>query len=119
MRDASNIRRPKPHPCTFRREIELEDLAAVAERWHPIAPVAHVTDDRVGEFEDEERRPPGDRDPPPRRAATRDHPLQLAAGDYAAVRLAPRGVMNGGDVVFVAHSRGAYGDDRFDHEAGC
>src|SRR5271166_4401017 len=106
---------PEATALALRREIEFEDLPAVAERRNAVLPIAHIADDGPPEFEHEQRRAARDRQAPPRRAAARDHPLKLAAGNHAAISLAPGGVMNRGDIDFVAQSRRSNGNDRFDH----
>src|SRR5580704_15246517 len=88
---------PEAAALALRRQVELEDLAAVAERRNAVPPVADIADDRPAEFEHEQGRPARDRQAPPRRAAARDHPLELASGNDAAIGLAPGGVMHGGD----------------------
>src|SRR6202041_2169445 len=107
---------PEAAALALRRQVKLEDLAAVAKRRHPIAPIADIADDGIAEFEHQQRRPARDREPPPLRAPARDHPLELPAGDNAPIRLAPRRIMHGRDFALVAESRSADGYDRLDHE---
>src|ERR1700722_7282520 len=99
----------------LRRQVEFEDLTAIAKRWHPVAPVADIADDGIAEFEHQQRRPARDREPPPLRTSARDHPLELPARDDAPIGLAPRRIMHGRDLALVAESRRADGYDRLDH----
>src|SRR3984885_5061963 len=96
----------------LRRQVEFEDLAAIAERWNPVATIADVADDGIAEFEHQQRRPARDREPPPPRTSACDHPLELPARDDAPIGLAPRRIMHGRDLVLVAESRRADGYDR-------
>ena len=98
-----------------RRQIELEDLPAIAERGHAVAPVADVADDAVAELEHEERRAARNRRAPPGRATAGDHPLELATRNDAAIGFAPRLVVHLGDIALVAQTGRADGDDRLDH----
>ena len=93
---------PEAATLAFWREVKFKDLAAIAERWNPIAAVADVADDEIAEFEHQQRRPARDRKSPPLRAPARDHPLELPAGDNAPIGLAPRGIMHGRDFALVA-----------------
>src|SRR5277367_3845946 len=106
---------PEAATLALRRQVEFEDLAAIAERRNPIAPIADVADNGIAEFEHQQRRPARDREAPPRRASARDHALELPAGDDAPIGLAPRGVMHRSDFTLVAESRRANGYDRLDH----
>src|ERR1700728_4854855 len=106
---------PEAAPLALRRQVEFEDLAAIAERRNPIAPIADIADDGVTEFEHQQRRPASDRESPPLRAPARDHPLELPARDNAPIGLAPRRIMHGRDFVLVAETRSANGYDRLDH----
>src|SRR3984957_13088483 len=106
---------PEATTLALRRQVKLEDLAAIAECGNPIAPIADIADDGIAEFEHEQRSPARDREPPPLRAPARDHPLELTAGDDAPIGLAPRRIMHGGDLVLVAETRRADGYDRLDH----
>src|ERR1700722_1697242 len=115
---AGSVEHAPPEAATLAlgRQIEFEDLAAIAKRWNPVAPIADVADDGIAEFEHQQRRPARDREPPPLRAPARDHPLELPAGDNAPIRLAPRRIMHGRDFARVSESRSADGYDRLDHE---
>src|ERR1700677_1717783 len=106
---------PEAATLALRREVKFENLAAIAERWNPIAPIADIADDGIAEFQHQERRPARDRESPPLRAPARDHPLEFPAGDDAPIGLAPRRIMHGRDFVLVAESRRADGYDRLDH----
>src|SRR5208337_1721854 len=106
---------PEAAALAFRREIELEDLPAIAERRHPVAPVAHIADDRIGELEHQKRRATHDRHAPPGGASARDHPFELAPGNHAAIGFAPSGVVHRRDVFFISRPRRANGNDRLDH----
>src|ERR1700722_1508496 len=106
---------PEAAALAFRCQVKLENLAAVAKRRHPIAPVADIADYGIAEFQHQQRRPARDCEAPPRRAPTRDHTLKLSAWDDAAIGFAPRGVMHRSDFALVAESRRANGYDRLDH----
>src|ERR1700733_5085382 len=85
---------PEAATLALRRQVEFEDLAAIAERRSPISPTADIADDGVPEFEHQQRRPARDRESPPLRAPARDHPLELPAGDDAPIGLAPRRILH-------------------------
>src|ERR1700722_38449 len=106
---------PEAATLALRRQVEFEDLATIAERWNPIAPIADIADDGIAELEHQQRRAGCDREPPPLRASARDHPLELPARDNAPIGLAPCRVMHGRDFALVAETRSADGYDRLDH----
>src|SRR6202020_537582 len=106
---------PEAATLALRRQVELEDLAPIAERWNPIAPIADIADDGIAEFEHQQRRPARDRESPPLRAPARDHPLELTAGDDAPIGLAPRRVMHGRNFALVAETLRADGFHRLVH----
>ena len=102
-------------PLALRRQIKLKDLAAVAERRHAIASIAHIADDQIAEFEHQKGRPARDGETPPGRTSARDHALELPARNNPPIGLAPRRVMYGRNFALVAESRSANGNDRLDH----
>src|ERR1700722_3643504 len=106
---------PEAATLALGRQVEFEDLAAIAERRNPIAAIADVADHGIAKFQHQQRRPARDRESPPFRTPARDHPLELPAGDNAAIGLAPRSIMHGRNFALVAESRRADGYDRLDH----
>src|ERR1700728_5392512 len=92
---------PDAATLALRRQVEFEDLAAIAERRNPIAPIADIADYGIAEFEHQQRRPARDRESPPLRAPARDHPLELPAGDDAPIGLAPPRIVQGRDFSLV------------------
>jgi hypothetical protein len=78
----------------FRCYIKFEDFAPVGHGGHAIASVARIAADRLVEIEDNETRPAHDRGVPPARSPARDHLLELASGDDAAIGLSPGGIMH-------------------------
>ena len=75
----------KAAALVFRRDIEFENLAAVAQRRHAIAAVTGVAGDRFGKVEDDQSRAAGDGAPPPSWTTADDHSLEFAAGDDPAI----------------------------------
>src|ERR1700727_2991899 len=105
---------PEAATLALRRQVEFEDLATIAERWNPVAPIADIADDGIAELEPQQRRAACEREPPPLRAPARDHPLELPARDNAPIGLAPCRVMHGRNFALVAETRGANGCARPD-----
>jgi hypothetical protein len=86
----------------FRREIEFENLAAIAERGHAIAAIAGVTRHLVGEIEHNEAGAAGNGPPPPVGAAPHDHPLEFPSRDHAAIGVPPCRIVHARDLGLVA-----------------
>jgi uncharacterized protein DUF3108 len=103
------------NPLEFRREVELEYLAAIGKGRHAIAAVACIAGDAIVEVEHEKTRAARDRVSPPYRAASSYHSFEFASGDDSAIGVTPSRVVNIRDLRLVAGTRCSNCDERFDH----
>ena len=106
---------PEATALALWRQVELEDLATITERRHPIPTIADIADNGIAEFEHQQWRPARNREAPPLGSSTGDHSLELATGDNAPIGLPPSRVMHRSDLTLVTEARRANGYDRLDH----
>src|SRR5580704_19763131 len=89
---AGHLEKPRAEsqPLKFRGDIKFENLPAIMQRRHAIASIACIAADGFIEIQDQKARSPQNGRVPPAWPAARDHPFELAAGNKAAISVAPR-----------------------------